>query len=134
MKPGDKVWALYAPSEPNLGVLLDDDPAEMAHFLGEAGYLHVAGMFTEDEMAEVSADMDRALPAYTPDDEREVVEAFTEIATNIRRGYSIGYSPTNAAHDGRFRRVKVQVRAPGFKSLKVRARDGYLAPRHADDR
>ena len=70
---------------------------------------------------------------YKPDNEREVVEAFTEIAGNIRRGYSIGYSPTNTAHDGKYRRVKVQVRAAGLKNLKVRARDGYLAPRHTDD-
>ena len=48
----------------------DDDPAEVSHFLGEAGYLHIAGVFTEDEMAEVSADMDRALPLYEPDDGR----------------------------------------------------------------
>jgi VWFA-related protein len=72
--------------------------------------------------------------AYTPDSEAEVVEAFTEIAQNIRRGYSIGYAPTNAAHDGRYRRVKVTVRAPGLRNLSVSARDGYLAPRHAESR
>lgn len=76
------------------------------------------------KLAEVSGGV-----AYTPGSEREVVEAFREIADNIRRGYSIGYVPTNQAHDGRFRRVKVSVRAPGHKNLKVVARDGYLAPR-----
>ena len=69
---------------------------------------------------------------YSPDSEEEVVEAFQTIAENIRRGYSIGYVPTNSATDGRFRRVKVDVRAPGFKNLNVSARDGYLAPRHTD--
>ena len=69
---------------------------------------------------------------YTPDSEREVVEAFEAIAGNIRRGYSIGYAPTNTSPDGRFRRVKVTVRAPGFRNLSVSARDGYLAPRKAD--
>lgn len=70
--------------------------------------------------------------SYKPDSEKEVVEAFTAIAENIRRGYSIGYVPTNIAKDGRFRRVKVDVRAPGVRNLSVSARDGYLAPRHAD--
>ena len=65
---------------------------------------------------------------YSPKSERAVVEAFREIAENIRRGYSIGYVPTNTTRDGRFRRVKVAVRAPGHKNLKVVARDGYLAP------
>ena len=32
----------------------DDDDAEMAHFLAEAGFLHLAGLFTEAEMAAVS--------------------------------------------------------------------------------
>jgi len=64
---------------------------------------------------------------YNPKSERAVVEAFREIAGNIRRGYSIGYVPTNTAHDGRYRRVKVSVRAPGYKNLSVIARDGYLA-------
>ncbi len=66
--------------------------------------------------------------AYSPKDERAVIDAFREIAANIRRGYRIGYVPTNTARDGRFRRVKVSVRAPGQKHLTVIARDGYLAP------
>ncbi|HET9194575.1 MAG TPA: VWA domain-containing protein [Vicinamibacterales bacterium] len=69
--------------------------------------------------------------AYAPKDERAVIDAFQEIAGNIRRGYSIGYVPTNTSRDGRFRRVKVSVRAPGQKNLTVIARDGYLAPNHA---
>jgi len=68
--------------------------------------------------------------SYAPGSEREVVDAFREIAGNIRRGFSIGYVPTNRVHDGRFRRVKVSVRVSGNKDLKVIARDGYLAPRN----
>jgi len=72
--------------------------------------------------------------ALFPRTERGVVEAFTEIAGNIRRGYSIGYVPSNTAHDGTYRRVRVMVRMPGLNNLTVNARDGYLAPRHADAR
>ena len=48
----------------------DDDAAELAHFLAEAGYLHVRDVFTEEEMAEVSNDMDAAAGTYAPDDGR----------------------------------------------------------------
>ena len=48
----------------------DDDPAELAHFLAEAGYLHLRGVFTDEEMAEVSDDMDAAAATYAPDDGR----------------------------------------------------------------
>ena len=77
-----------------------------------------------NKLAEVSGGV-----AYKPESEAEVVQAFMTIAENIRRGYSIGYVPTNSARDGRLRRLKVTVNAPGFKNLKVNARDGYLAPR-----
>ena len=41
---------------------------------------------------------------------------------------NVGYVPTNTVRDGRFRRVRVTVRAPGYNNLTVQARDGYLAP------
>jgi Ca-activated chloride channel family protein len=65
--------------------------------------------------------------AYFPRSEEQTVAAFKEVADNIRRGYSIGYSPTNTARDGGFRKIKVMVRAPG-KKLTARYRDGYTAP------
>jgi hypothetical protein len=48
----------------------DDDPEDMRVFLEEAGFLHLRGVFNADEMAQVSADMDIAAPAYAPDDGR----------------------------------------------------------------
>jgi Ca-activated chloride channel family protein len=65
---------------------------------------------------------------YRPDTEAKVIASFKEIATNLRRGYSLGYAPTNTERDGKYRRVKVMVRAAGYKNLSVSARDGYLAP------
>jgi hypothetical protein len=47
---------------------LDDDPDEISHFLQEAGFLHLRGVFTQDEMAAVSADLDLALARARPDD------------------------------------------------------------------
>ncbi|MDZ4827394.1 MAG: phytanoyl-CoA dioxygenase family protein [Actinomycetota bacterium] len=58
------------PLDPRHSFRPDDDRDEMRHFLEEVGYLHIRGLFTEDEMAQVSADMDAAAPTYTPDDKR----------------------------------------------------------------
>ena len=88
---------------------------------GDAGLLR--------RLARVSGGM-----AYFPDNDREVVEDLDRIAGNIRRGYLIGYVPSNVAHDGTYRRVKVLVRAPGKRDLRVQSRDGYRAHRHADTR
>jgi hypothetical protein len=49
---------------------VDDDPAELAYYLGEAGYLHLNEVFTPAEMAQVSDDMDAALPRYHDGDGR----------------------------------------------------------------
>jgi phytanoyl-CoA dioxygenase PhyH len=47
---------------------LDDDHEEISHFLHQAGFLYLRGVFTPDEMAAVSADLDVALARARPDD------------------------------------------------------------------
>lgn len=76
----------------------DDDPAEMAQFLGEAGFLHLRGVFGRDEMAEISADMDAAAPHYRPGDNRSWW-AETAAGTNrlVRMQYFQDQSPATAA-------------------------------------
>lgn len=71
---------------------------------------------------------------YTPRSERDVVEALRDIGVKVRQGYTIGYVPTNSAHDGSFRKVIVRVLAPGMRAPAVHARDGYLAPLHSHGR
>ncbi len=50
--------------------------------------------------------------------------ATTRIALDLRQQYSLGYVPTNAQPDGRWRRIQVRVTRP---SLRIRAREGYYA-------
>lgn len=58
------------PLDLHRGFDADAPDEELAHFLGEAGYLHLRGVFSEDEMAQISRDMDEAFPRYSPDDGR----------------------------------------------------------------
>ena len=51
-------------------------------------------------------------------------EAFDQIAKELRSQYNVGYTPTNTARDGSFRKVEVKVK----NGLKVQARTGYYAP------
>jgi hypothetical protein len=50
------------------GFRIDDEREEIGHFLAEAGYLHLEGVFTEAEMAAVSAELDQAMAEATQDD------------------------------------------------------------------
>jgi hypothetical protein len=47
---------------------VDDDRDEMRHFLEQAGFLHIRGVFDESEMAALGADVDEWIARATPDD------------------------------------------------------------------
>ncbi len=50
-------------------------------------------------------------------------EAFDQIAQELRSQYNIGYTPSNAALDGTFRKVEVRSK----NGYKIQARTGYYA-------
>jgi Ca-activated chloride channel homolog len=64
--------------------------------------------------------------AWFPHDVSEIASITPEIAREIRSQYVVGYKPSNTAHDGTFRRVRVEVAAP---DVTVRTRSGYYARR-----
>lgn len=55
----------------------------------------------------------------------EVDEAALDLARQIRRQYTIGYTPTNQALDGTYRKIRVE--AHGREPMTVRTRAGYVA-------
>jgi VWFA-related protein len=56
----------------------------------------------------------------------DLSKGIRRIADESQAYYLLGYSPTNAKRDGRFR--KIQVKVPAAKGYQVRARKGYYAP------
>lgn len=48
----------------------DEDPDDLAAFLGQTGFLHVQGVFSADEIAAVSAEVERLRARARPDDRR----------------------------------------------------------------
>ena len=54
-------------------------------------------------------------------------QGFERIESDLRNYYLIGYTPTNATYDGKFRNIEVQLKRGG---LTVAARKGYFAVRH----
>ena len=58
--------------------------------------------------------------------EKKLEEAFDQISEELRSQYTLGYYPTNAAKDGKFRKIHVDV---DNHDMKVLARKGYYAPR-----
>lgn len=65
----------------------------------------------------------------THDEDQAVKEldiAFAQLADELRTQYILGFYSTNEARDGRFRKLEVKIKRPGFG---VRARSGYYAPK-----
>jgi VWFA-related protein len=57
-------------------------------------------------------------------DEKKLREAFSQIGDELRSQYMIGYTPTNTALDGKYRKLKLKA-IPD--NLKIQARQGYYA-------
>jgi VWFA-related protein len=69
---------------------------------------------------------------------------FQAIQQSLRNQYSIGYAPTNTAHDGKFRKIKVELVGPQGDPFRITdekgkpikyqiiAKAGYNAPRSVE--
>lgn len=95
--------------------------------------VYAIGLFTEEEKHEATKAR-RALKeltsatgglAFYPKDVNEVQALAVEVARDIRRQYTIYYTPAVQALDGSYRQIKVTVEAPGKPA--VRTRSGYYA-------
>jgi VWFA-related protein len=90
-------------------ILLVADP----RFGGNSGVAHKLAEETGGRMISVRS-------------EKKLMEAFDEISEELRSQYTLGYYPSNAVQDGKFRKLKVET---ADHDLKVLARKGYYAPK-----
>ncbi len=65
--------------------------------------------------------------AFLPDKIDDLTKVFSQIAAELQAQYLLGYYSSNDANDGKFRRITV--RAPKRPDLRIRARNGYYAPK-----
>jgi Ca-activated chloride channel family protein len=105
--------------------------------------IYAIGIFSDDDLRQNRSQMRKARGALTelttatgglaffPDTAAETETLCTQIAHDIRNQYTLAYSPTNIARDGKFRSVQVDLTPPkGMGKLSVRTRTGYF-PRAA---
>jgi VWFA-related protein len=83
--------------------------------------------------------------AWFPRFDGEIPSIMQEVAASLRNQYSLVYSPSNTALDGKYRKIKVELVAPdggpltvnNEKGKKVKfqvyARQGYTAPKTSAD-
>lgn len=76
------------------------------------------------KLAEVTGAM-----AHFPTNIERCRETMREIAREVSQQYSLGYYPSNKAHDGKWRTIRVMVGGPSGSKYVARTRAGYYAPR-----
>jgi VWFA-related protein len=79
--------------------------------------------------------------AWFPRFQGELRGIFQDVALSLRNQYSLGYTPTNQARDGKFRKIKVEIVDENGQPLIIKdqnnkpvkyvvyAREGYNAPK-----
>jgi VWFA-related protein len=64
---------------------------------------------------------------FVVDQKHSLQDVFKELQEEMRNQYAIGYTPTNAVRDGKFRRIEIKV---SDKDDVAQARRGYYATRN----
>jgi len=66
---------------------------------------------------------------FTVDNPNQMTDVANRIGLELRHQYVLGYRPAKAAHDGKWRKLRVKLNVPkGQPQLSVYAKTGYYAP------
>jgi len=67
--------------------------------------------------------------SFTIDNPNDLADVATKIGIELRNQYVLGYRPSNAGHNGKWRKIRVKLLPPkGLPPLRVFAKTGYYAP------
>jgi Ca-activated chloride channel family protein len=67
--------------------------------------------------------------AFTVENPNDLGDVATKIGVELRNQYVLGYRPSKAVRDGKWRKIKVKLLPPkGLPPLRVYARTGYYGP------
>lgn len=89
----------------------------------DRGFYGIGGYSGEGEMKKLTQETGgRVINVGNKAD--KLKEAFDQISNELRSQYNIGYTPTNTAKDGSFRKIEIR---PNAKDYKIQARSGYYA-------
>lgn len=65
--------------------------------------------------------------AFFPSSMKDVEVAYDKVLAQIRAQYVLGYTSTNTARDGRWRKVEIKVTRPDLRGARIQSRNGYFA-------
>jgi VWFA-related protein len=100
--------------------LLPRDAVNGAAYANATIYGIGIGTYTVDEQALRYVSEESGGRAFFPTDESDLRAAFAQIERELRSQYLIAYTPTNKAHDGMRRNVRIEITNPLLVKDKVK--------------
>ncbi len=89
------------------------------------GNANIRALTAERRMQEITSETGGAV--YSPVDEDELNQAFTQISAELSEQYILSYYPEDPSERGKFRTITLNVK--NKKDLTLRTRKGYYIPR-----
>ena len=130
--PVRRAIILLSDGEDNLSHVTREEAIEMAERAEVIVYTistNISGMKAKgDKVLERIAEATGGR-AFFPFQIRDVSDAFLSIQDELRSQYAMAYKPADFAADGRYRTIEILAQE---KSLKVRTRKGYYAPKSSN--
>lgn len=123
-----KVLILVSDGGDNASSAKFEDALDLAFRMDAMIYtISVPDQYDSDAKPDVLKKLSRATggESFFPRKLEQVTSVLERIAHDIRTGYTLGYSPSATASG--YRPIRVEVRAPDGRKLRVRARSGYIA-------
>ena len=88
------------------------------------GFFGISGTGSPETLKEYSSETGGTV--YFVGGRSDLTRVFAQISEELRTQYNVAYTPSNAARDGKFRKIRIVTRDPSYK---VKARTGYYAPK-----
>src|SRR5262249_7728422 len=87
------------------------------------GFFDIRGTGSPETLKEYSTQTGGTV--YFVGGRSDLTRVFDQIAEELRTQYTLAYTSTNQARDGKFRKIRIITRDPSYR---VKARTGYYAP------
>jgi VWFA-related protein len=88
------------------------------------GFFGIRGTGSPETLKEYSSQTGGTV--YFVGGRSDLTRVFEQIAEELRTQYTVAYTPSNTARDGKFRKIRIVTRDPTYR---VKARTGYYAPK-----
>ena len=109
-------------------IIYSIDYEDAAAYGGGFGVIRLGGGGGESALRKMSSETGGRV--FRVDRKNSLEDIFKELQDELRSQYSLGYTPTNPAKDGSFRKIEIKT---SNKDYKVQARKGYYAIEHTDN-